>query len=208
MERWYSHESWNSDYSNRGRRCRHSFHTFFDGEFPGRHYLENLPQNTLLHSHNKIVSQIQNFARSSCMAHRFPGVFCMKKFNWQIASCLKLQPFKKVPIPQLFFLPAHKIGLHLRLVFSDIRHNSLKIFFRKTAQLRKETIIFPVISMLQSTTCQVSSLSQPFVCSARYLSSFSLRSSDKPVGQSRRKVQRRTFFFLFSLRKASKSVLP
>ena len=31
-----------------GGAAGHSFHTFFDGEFPGRHYLENLPQNTLL----------------------------------------------------------------------------------------------------------------------------------------------------------------
>lgn len=79
MERWYSHESWNSDYSNRGRRCRHSFHTFFDGEFPGRHYLENLPQNTLLHSHNKIVSQIQNFARGIVHDAPLSGRFLREK---------------------------------------------------------------------------------------------------------------------------------
>ena len=54
MERWYSHEYWNFDYRNRGRRCRHSFHTFFDDQFSCRHPLENLPQNTLFHSHNQI----------------------------------------------------------------------------------------------------------------------------------------------------------
>ena len=54
MERWYSHEYWNFDYRNRGRHCRHSFHTFFDDQFSCRHPLENLPQNTLFHSHNQI----------------------------------------------------------------------------------------------------------------------------------------------------------